>query len=87
MNINNQKIQETFVTEQYLEAYPVVLTAYTTTTAAATATKILVVYKKEAAGGMPAPIQVYPLVGSKSPLKYSKCKDGKGLTLNPNYKT
>ena len=45
MNINNQEIQEAFVTKQYLEAYPVVSFAYTTTTETATTTKIPVVHE------------------------------------------
>merc|ERR1712238_307063 len=70
MKINNHEIQESFVTEQYLEAYPVVPVAYAT----------------EVSADMPAPVPVDPLVGSEAPKKYVKCKDGKGLTLNPKYK-
>jgi len=84
MNINNQEIQESFVTEQYLEAYPVVPIAYATATA--TATEIPVAYATEVSEDMPAPVPVDPLVGSEAPKKYVKTKDGKGLTLNPKYK-
>ena len=84
MNINNHEIQESFVTEQYLEAYPVVPIAYATATA--TATEIPVAYATEVSADMPTPVPVDPLVGSEAPKKYVKCKDGKGLTLNPKYK-
>jgi len=84
MNINNHEIQESFVTEQYLEAYPVVPIDYATATV--TATEIPVAYATEVSENIPAPVPVDPLVGSEAPKKYVKTQDGKGLTLNPKYK-
>jgi len=84
MNIQNHEIQDSFVTDSYLEAYPDVPIAYATATA--TATEIPVAYATEASAELPT-TPVDPLVGAEAPKKYVKSKTGGGgLTLNPKYK-